>query len=198
MLKENIVKSNSRKGENFINRRATTPNLPTTPIIPVESYNVGSPGVMTARDMWNMRLASGSYDRIAPLDTRDIYSGDRYDKTIPGTDYEEMHAQQQSSLNKWSNATAKMLGTAATTFVTGTAGLLYGIGSALINTRLSDVINNDVTRAMNNISMGMDDKLPNYYTQKETNAEWWSPDNIMTANFWSDKVLKNLVEKSPN
>jgi len=188
-----ITGSKSRRGENFINRKATVPNLPSTPTLPiVEPYNTGAPGVMTARDIWNQRLATGSYNKIAPLNTKEIYSGPRYNETIPGTDYEEMHAQQQSNWGKWSNATAKMIGTASTTFVTGTAGLLYGMGSALINLKLSNVVDNSVTRAMDDISRGMDDSLPNYYTQKETEAKWWSPDNIMTANFWSDKVLKNL------
>jgi len=186
-------KTNNRSGENFVNRRATTPGLPTTPIMPrAQPYNVDSRQAFTAKDMWNQRLASGNYDRVAPIALKDIYKGDRYDSTIPGTDYEEMHAQQQGSGEKWMNATTKMVGTAATTFVSGTLGLVWGAGDALINQRLASVVDNEVTRKMDDISMGMNDTLPNYYTQKETNAEWWSPDNVMTANFWSDKVLKNL------
>ena len=184
------------KGENLINRRGITRNLPVTPRVtptPVRPYNSGSPYVRTARDMWNAALAGeDTYNRVAPIDIKDIYQGTRYGSTLPGTDFEEMHGQQQGSGQKWLNASAKMVGTAATTFITGTAGLIYGIGDAIANQRLASVVDNDVTRAMDNISRSMDDSLPNYYTQRETEANWYSTDNILTANFWSDKVLKNL------
>jgi hypothetical protein len=31
--------------------------------------------------------------------------------------------------------------------------------------------------------------MPNYYTEREQNRDWY--ENIFTANFWGDKVLKN-------
>lgn len=199
-MPDNIQNNNNNdprnKKENLVNRRGITRNLPVTPRVtptPVRPYNTGSPYVRTARDMWNDALAGeDTYTRIAPIDTKNIYQGTRYDTVLPGTDFEEMHGQQQGSGQKWLNASAKMVGTAATTFMTGTAGLIYGIGDAIVNQRLASVVDNDVTRAMDNISKSMDDSLPNYYTKRETEADWYSTDNILTANFWSDKVLKNL------
>ena len=34
--------------------------------------------------------------------------------------------------------------------------------------------------------------LPNYYADKEKNAAWYSTDNLFTANFLFDKLIKNL------
>lgn len=104
-----------------------------------------------------------------------------------------MAAQQQSSLEKWTNATGKLVGIAATTLISGTAGLVYGIGSAIKNQRFASLIDNDITRSMDSISRNLEDIAPNYYTKAEQNADWYSSDNILTANFWSDKVLKILV-----
>jgi hypothetical protein len=192
------------KGENLVNRKAVLAKGPVNPkirdynpdayvVTDVAPYNANSPDMMSARDMWNQPLqASEVSTRRDPLRTNQIYQGNKYDSTFVGTDYEEMHGQQQGAGDKWFNAATKMVGTIGTTMVSGTAGLVYGIGDAIINQRLASVVDNDITRGMDNISKGLEDSNPNFYTKQETEADWWSPDNIMTANFWSDKVLKNL------
>lgn len=116
----------------------------------------------------------------------------RYSTIYPGVNSEERYAQQQSTLDKWGNGLIKMVGLAGTTFLSGTVGLINGIGSYMGSGRFADLYDNSITRSMDEANKWMEDALPNYYTKQETDASWYSPDNILTANFWSDKVLKNL------
>jgi len=178
--------------EKVVNLGGTIQGFPKTPIVP--DVPTGDPlaGKMSVNDMTRSMLSGIKTKGVADIPMSSIYSGSRYTETRPGTDYEEMAGQQQSAWDKWRNASGKMLGIAATSFVSGTAGLVYGIGSAIKNQRLASLIDNDVTRAMDNVSTSLEDVAPNYYTHAEQDAEWYSPKNILTANFWSDKVLKNL------
>jgi hypothetical protein len=133
---------------------------------------------------------SGALDYVS---ARDLPGSGRYDKGVyVGRDAEEMYAQQQSTAEKWGNGVAKMVGTAATTFVSGTVGTLNGIGAMFAENRLAAFYDNDTNRKMDEYNKKMEDYLPNYYTQAETSASWLSPKNVWTANFWSDKVIKNL------
>ncbi len=145
----------------------------------------------SVNDFFNS-LGSGTAQGRPSIPVSSFYTGKRFNSSLPGTDTEEMAAQQQPWLDKWGNALVKMTGTAATTFVSGTAGLLYGVGAAAKDGRFSSLYDNDVTRSMDDVSKQLEDELPNYYTHQERDANWYSPDNLWTANFWADKVLKNL------
>jgi len=144
------------------------------------------------RDMFLGIMKQNQSTSVAPIPTSSFYTGKRFEETRPFTDYEEMAAQQQSTFDQYRNGLGKMVGLAATSFVSGTAGLLYGIGSAASTLKFSNLYDNPVTRLMDQAQSGMEDYLPNYYTKAEQDAEWWSPDNWYTANFWGDKVFKNI------
>ena len=144
------------------------------------------------RDMFLGIMKQNQSTSVAPIPASSFYTGKRFEQTRPFTDYEEMAAQQQSSFDQFRNGLGKMAGLAATSFVSGTAGLLYGIGSAASTLKFSNLYNNPVTQLMDQAQAGMEDYLPNYYTKAEQDAEWWSPDNWYTANFWGDKVFKNI------
>lgn len=105
---------------------------------------------------------------------------------------EELYAQGQSWYEKAFNATAKGLGIAGTTLVQGTAGLLLGTTNAIIDGKFSSFYDNDFSRSLDEWNKQMEDQFPNYYTQAEQNADWYSPTNLLTANFLFDKVIKNL------
>lgn len=178
----------------IVNLGGTVLNLPRTPIVPMSSGIGGVPGKSLSPDEIFLRgvAESGAGGRgIIPL-TSFYTEGSRYAKTRPFTDFEEMAANNQSTGERWANGLTKMVGTAATTFASGTLGLVYGIGSSIANQRLADVIDNDVTRTMDNINKSMEDYLPNYYSRAENDAAWYSGRNILSANFWADKVFKNL------
>jgi hypothetical protein len=144
------------------------------------------------RDMFLGIMKQNQSTGVAPIPTSSFYTGKRFEETRPFTDYEEMAAQQQSSFEQFRNGIGKMVGLAGTSFVSGTAGLLYGIGSAASTLKFSNLYNNPVTQLMDQAQAGMEDYLPNYYTKAEQDSDWWSPDNWYTANFWGDKVFKNI------
>ena len=185
--------------ENYINRPGVALGLPKTPIVPeLAPYTGGGGGdALAGKDISVNDLFLSGLSKIKPVGKADIpmssvYTGDRYTQTRPGTDYEEMFANQQSSFDKWRNSIGKMVGVAGTSFASGTVGLLYGLGAMVKDQRLASLIDNDVTRGADDIMKKFEDYAPNYYTHAEQDAEWYSPKNILTANFWSDKVLKNL------
>jgi hypothetical protein len=144
------------------------------------------------RDMFLGIMKENQSTSIPNIPVSSFYTGSRYEQTRPFTDFEEMAAQQQSGFEQFRNGIGKMVGLGATSFVSGTAGLLYGIGSAASTLKFSNLYNNPVTQLMDQAQSGMEDYLPNYYKKSEQDAEWWSPDNWYTANFWGDKVFKNI------
>lgn len=163
--------------------------------MPQVSSNPGNqiPGNMPSpRDMFLGLMKQNQSTSVDNIPTSSFYTGSRYEQTRPFTDFEEMSAQQQSGSEQFVNGIGKMVGLGATSFVSGTAGLLYGIGSAASTLKFSNLYNNPVTQMMDQVQSGMEDFLPNYYTKAEQDSEWWSPDNWYTANFWGDKVLKNI------
>ena len=85
---------------------------------------------------------------------------------------------------------AKGVVLAGTTFLNGTLGLVYGVGTAATEGRWSGLWDNDFSRAMDSINKGAEEVLPNYYTQNELEQSLYP--NIFTANFWGDKFIKNI------
>ena len=174
--------------EKIVNLRGVAQGLPTTPDIPNPSRFSpafgGEPGLnMSPDDIWENALAKAPKNtRTAQIPLSSIYKGARYKETLPGTDYEEMAANQQSASSKIGNDIIKFAGVAGTSFVSGTAGLVYGVGSAIKNQRWAGLIDNDVTRGMDTIMTNLEDIAPNYYTHAEQDAKWYSPDNILTVN----------------
>ena len=181
--------------ENYINRKGVAVGLPTTPIVADIDFqrNQTEPGQnISAIDMWKNALAAPKDLGVADIPLSSFYIGNRYKQTLPGTDYEEMAASGQTAGEKWANGSLKLLGTATTSFISGTVGLVHGIGASIAEQRLASLIDNPTTRKMDEVMQGLEDYAPNYYSHQEQDANWYSPKNILTANFWSDKVLKNL------
>lgn len=121
-----------------------------------------------------------------------IDSSGKYKEVLPFADHEEGAAQYQNNWEKWGNGIGKFLGTTATTALEGTVGTLYGLGQYIATGKFSSIYDNPVNRYLDEFNKNMEKWLPNYYSHAEQDAKWYSPDNILTANFWSDKVLKNL------
>ena len=143
-------------------------------------------------DMFDQSVKGAPKSQGESIRFADVYTGDRYASSRPGEDLEEMYAQQQGISSKFLNGAIKMTGTAMSSFLAGTAGLLYGIGKSATTGRLADIFDNEVNRYGDDLNKQMEDQFANYYTHKEQDAQWYSTDNVLTANFWSDKVMKNL------
>lgn len=104
--------------------------------------------------------------------------------------YGDYRGERQPWYAKIGAGLAKGVVLAGTTFLNGTVGLVAGVGTAVTEGRWSGLWDNDFSRAMDSINKGAEEVLPNYYTQYELNQPWYT--NIFTANFWGDKLIKNI------
>jgi len=116
----------------------------------------------------------------------------RYQANYKGIDNEELYAQNQTSWDKAYNGVVKLSGTAATTFINGTVGLVYGIDQAIKDGKFSSMYKNPLTQSLNNLSNEWEDTYAHYKTQREKDAHWWEPANLFTGNFLWDGIVKNL------
>lgn len=125
---------------------------------------------------------------------KDYFGNSRFDNEISSQEnfdnINEMRAQNEGALSKLGAGLAKGVGLAATTFLDGTAGLLYGIGQGIVEKRWSGLWDNDISNALHEVNQEMEFVLPNYRTEAEQNRAWYQ--NLGTMNFWADGVLKNL------
>ena len=136
------------------------------------------------------------YNDIAPRYTntpaqlgQSIYD----DEVVGGYEYEnlnEIRAQRQPWYAKLSAGVAKGAVLAGTTFLDGTVGLAMGIGAAIDKQDASQLWDNPFSRLMQQINEESEKVLPNYYTREEQESPWY--ENIFTANFLGDKLIKNL------
>jgi hypothetical protein len=118
----------------------------------------------------------------------------RYNVFVPG-DYnnEDAYAQGQSWTEKMVNGVGKGLALTGTTFLQGTLGLVNGVGNWIATGNFSSFYDNDLNRGLDNLNKELDNNLlPNYYTDVEKEAKWYSPDNLFTANFLWNGIVKNL------
>lgn len=107
--------------------------------------------------------------------------------------------ERQSALTQIGTGVAKGIITAGTTFVDGLAMFSYGLIKGAYNRADNDpttgfldgMWNNEITQTMNAINNWSEETFKNYYsTNQERNT--WSKDNVLSANFLGDKMLKNM------
>ena len=112
-----------------------------------------------------------------------------YNPTIESQ--EDFAAYGQSGWEKALNGTLKGTNLAATTIAGGFA-TLGGLLASPFTGKLSTIWDNPVMQALDKWNEKVDNELlPNYYTDIEKNAKWYSTDNWMTTNFLFDKFVKN-------
>lgn len=102
----------------------------------------------------------------------------------------DIRANNQWAIAKLGAGISKGLILAGTTFLDGTVGLVYGIGSTIKEGELSNLWNNDFSNAMASINQWSEEMMPNYRTQAEQENPWYK--NLGTMNFWADSFLKNM------
>ena len=105
-------------------------------------------------------------------------------------DLENTRGELQPGYAQIGAGVAKMGTLAATTFVGSTLGLVAGIGTAIGEGRWSGLWDNAVSNTLYDINAKSEELFKNYYTNEEKNNHWY--DNIFTANFLGDKILKNM------
>lgn len=112
-----------------------------------------------------------------------------YNPTIK--DQEDFFAYGQSGVEQAINGVLKGTNLAATTIAGGFAAL-GGLIASPFTGKLSTIWDNPVMNALDKWNDYVDQEvLPNYYTQTERDAKWYSTDNWMTSNFLFDKLIKN-------
>ena len=114
-------------------------------------------------------------------------------KTANQADFEnlgDVRAENQPWYAQIGAGLAKGVVLAGTTFLDGTLGLVFGVGTAIGEDRWSGLWDNEFSKAMQSINEWSEQALPNYYTKAEQEQPWY--ENIFTANFLGDKFIKNL------
>ena len=121
------------------------------------------------------------------------YGNSKYDQEITSAsqmkDLEDSRANLQTSWAKWGAGLAKMGLLAGTTVVDNTIGMVYGLGDAIVHGELNRFYNNSLSNWLREFEADMEKELPNYRSETERNRAWY--ENMGTANFWADTILKN-------
>ena len=102
----------------------------------------------------------------------------------------DMRGRNQPWYAQLGTGLAKGVGLAATTFLDGTVGLLFGVGETINEGDISKLWNNEVSNGLHDFNQAMEEWLPNYRTEEEQNRPWYA--NLGTMNFWADSFLKNI------
>ena len=116
----------------------------------------------------------------------------RYDRIIYGADNEEIWAQKQGWGSKMINGVSKGLLLTGTTFLQGTVGLVNGLVQWGADGKFASFYDNEFNRNLDELNKSAENYLPNFYTNEEKSADWYSPDYWMTGNFLWDGVVKNM------
>lgn len=130
---------------------------------------------------------------MAPtVSAQELYENRRYATYSPDiVNIEDQKAYAQSNLDKAVNGLMKGVNLTATTVVGG-FGMIYGLAKSPFSGRLADIWDNEMLRDVDEWNSKVDNEyLPNYYTDAEKNAAWYSTDNWFKTNFLFDKLIKN-------
>ena len=154
----------------------------------------GDSDLSAKQDVFGKLRAAGSDFREkgvfvtnAMLDANRRYS--TYNPTV--ANQEDYAAYGQSNWDKAANGLLKGANLVGTT-IAGGFGMLMGIPSAMIKGRMAEIWDNPALRALDKWNEEVDQVyLPNYYTQAEKDAEWYSRTNWFKTNFLFDKLIKN-------
>jgi predicted NAD-dependent protein-ADP-ribosyltransferase YbiA (DUF1768 family)/uncharacterized protein YigA (DUF484 family) len=120
-------------------------------------------------------------------------SSDRYPNFMPGNyNNEDAYAQGQGWTSKMVNGVGKGLLLTGTTFLQSTVGLVNGLARAASDGRAASFYDNDLNRWVDDINNKANNYAPNYYKDVETNAAWYSPKKLLTANFLWEGIVKNM------
>jgi len=119
----------------------------------------------------------------------------RYDYFMPssiGVNNEEVAAANQGWGEKAVNGLLKGTYLAGSTFLQGTIGAINGLYQWADTGQFSSFYDNEFNRTLDEGRAYLEDALPNYYSQAELDANWYSPTYWMTGNFLWDGIVKNL------
>lgn len=115
----------------------------------------------------------------------------RYDEGfIKGADNEQLYADRQSTVSKWTNGIGKFVGKTANNVVGGVLGTAYGAISAIAEGNWEQIYDNSFYDFLDDQNTKMDNFAANYRTQEERDLGFFS--SMGTANFWADDFLGGM------
>lgn len=125
----------------------------------------------------------------------ELLENQRYENYQRNVDLENIYGLNQTWADQLANGVIKMGGLAVGTFFQSFATIPNTI-SAIKNGKLSDLSGgaDGYEAAIDNWTKNLEDAFPNYYTREEQRHPYLAmlPFAPGSANFWGDKVLKNL------
>jgi len=191
-----IVAPDLSTGGGFIDKAPVQAPLPAVNIPGRDGSgpNGGSTaGTMSISDLFTSMKSSQDAKQYNNPDYTPQQLTKRYSTWNPNIDNEAVAAANQSSFAKWGNALVKtgatVLSTVAQSLMT-IPDTIQALGSGKISDLYQSPLENQADTFMKNI----EDKFPNYYSPWEQEHPFLSaiPFSGGFANFWSDKVVKNL------
>lgn len=176
----------------------SNPTYPTYPTIGFDglegtgaSKSSGGPSL----DEW-LAPSKGKSKRVASpfIGVDELAANQRYRNYQQGVDNEEIAAQGQSSWDKWGNSLYKFVGTTLGTFAQGLMTIPDTVTAISNGFKGSDLYQSGLENGVDKWLKNMEDDFPNYYTKWEQDHPFKSaiPFSGGAANFWGDKVIKNL------
>ena len=164
--------------------------LPQDRTIPRPYTDLGGP-VMGGGEKSIFPPGPANEDIAKTVTTGELYNARRYAMYDP-TKTEDDYAWGQSNWDKAANGILKGVNLAGTTILGGFGVLGGALASAAVTHKLSTIWDNPILRGLDEWNNEVDNNiLPNYYTDAEKNAAWYSPTNWFKTNFLFDKLVKN-------
>jgi len=137
---------------------------------------------------------NGFAKSFSSIPVSELQANKRYPFYERGEDLENVYGLQQSALDRLANSAVKMAATSVGTFAQSFATIPNTV-SAIKNGKFQDLSNPDGYEAsIDTWLKNIEDNFPNYYSNYEKQHPYLSmvPGFTGSANFWGDKVIKNL------
>lgn len=198
IFEDELITNNPVEGNPIPQLALGTPQLSTMPTPPslggVDSANKSIEGLDGSQLSKIAKLpGQGGGANLIPLN--EVVANKRYNTYVRGMDLENIYGMQQSAWAQLGNSVVKMAGLAAGTFVQGFATIPDTV-SALKNGKFADLSGgpDGYESAVDDWTKNLEDYFPNYYTRKERESPYLAMIPFMpgSANFWGDKIIKNL------
>ena len=175
--------------ENILPQETLLPQGRTEPKPYTDLGGLGGGGGKAVDDF--LPPAPKNADIANTVTTGELYNARRYAMYDP-TKTEDDYAWGQSNWDKAANGILKGANLAGTTILGGFGMLAGALASAAVTHKLSTIWDNKLLRGLDEWNNEVDNNiLPNYYTDSEKNAAWYSTDNWFKTNFLFDKLVKN-------
>jgi len=198
VFEDELITNNPVEGDPIPQLALGTPQLSPMPTPPaLGGFGVGNKSIEGLDGSQLSKIAKlpgqGGGANLIPLS--EVAANKRYNTYVRGMDLENIYGMQQSAWAQLGNSVVKMAGLAAGTFAQSFA-TIPDTFSAIKNKKFADLSGgpDSYESAIDDWTKNLEDYFPNYYTRKERESPYLAMIPFMpgSANFWGDKIIKNL------